>query len=67
MDFSGTRTLVMATEHEGLSALVIFLGIFLGNGCFFQRVLQRTTRLNVQMVELSSVWCCRGTVLDLQA
>ena len=34
---------------------------------FFRWVLQRTTRLNVQTVELSSVWCCWGTVLDLQA
>ena len=35
MDFSGTRTLVMVTEHEGLSALVIFLGIFSGMAVFF--------------------------------
>ena len=69
MDFSGTWTLVMATKHEGPSALFIFLGIFLGNGRFFRWVLQGTTctRLNVQTVEpVSSVWCCWGTVLDLQ-
>ena len=69
MDFRGTRTLVMVTEHEGLSALVIFLGIFSRNGRFSWRVRQRTTytRLNAQTVERSSVWCCWGTVLDLQA
>ena len=40
---------------------------FLRRFFFFRWVLQRTTRLNVQTVELSSVWCCWGTVLDLQA
>ena len=35
MEFDSTRTLAMATEHEGLSPLVIFLGIFLRNGMSF--------------------------------
>ena len=35
MDFSGARTLEMVTEHEGLSALVIFLGIFSEMAVFF--------------------------------
>ena len=41
------------------------LGIFRGNGRVFRWVLQRTTRLKIQTVELLSVWCCRGKVLDL--
>ena len=32
---SGTRTQILATEDEDLSASVIFLGIFLGNGRVF--------------------------------
>ena len=35
IDLSGTRTQIMATEDEDLSASVIFLGIFLGNGRVF--------------------------------
>ena len=36
IDLSGTRTQIMATEDEDLSALVIFLGIFRGNGRVFR-------------------------------
>ena len=35
IDLSNTRTQKMATEDEDLSAVVIFLGIFVGNGCVF--------------------------------
>ena len=61
MDVNGRRTLLMATEHEDPTALVIFLGIFLGTGRVFRLV------LNAQRVELSSVWCTGGKMLDLQA
>ena len=57
IDLSGTRTQIMATEDEDLSASVIFLGIFRGNGRVFQLVLQQTTRLKIQTVELLNVWC----------
>ena len=40
MDVNGRRTLLMATEHEDPTALVIFLGIFLGTGRVFRWVLQ---------------------------
>ena len=56
-----------ATEHEDPAALAIFLGIFLGTGRVFRWVLQRTTRLNAQTVELPRVRCCRGKMVDLQA
>ena len=36
IDLSGTRTQIMATEDEDLSASVIFLGIFRGNGRVFR-------------------------------
>ena len=36
MDVNGRRTLLMATEHEDPTALVIFLGIFLGTGRDFR-------------------------------
>ena len=67
VDLSSTRTLIMATEHEDPAAWVIFLGIFLGTGRVFRWVLQRTTRLNTQTVELPRVRCCRGKMLDFQA
>ena len=67
MDVNGRRTLLVATKHEDPIALVIFLGIFLGTGRVFRSVLQSTTRLNAQRVELSCVWCCGGKMLDLQA
>ena len=67
MDLNGTWTLMMVTGHEDPSALVIFWVFFLGSGRFFRWVLQRTTRLNVQRVELSSVECCGWKMLDLQA
>ena len=35
MYLSGTRTQILATEEEDISAPVIFLGIFLGNGRVF--------------------------------
>ena len=35
IDLSNTWTQIMATEDEDLSASVIFLGIFLGNGRVF--------------------------------
>ena len=35
IDLSNTRTQIVATEDEDLSASVIFLGIFLGNGHVF--------------------------------
>ena len=36
VDVNGRRTLLMATEHEDPTALVIFLGIFLGTGRDFR-------------------------------
>ena len=36
IDLSGTGTQIMATEDEDLSASLIFLGIFLGNGRVFR-------------------------------
>ena len=36
IDLCGTRTQTMATEDEDLSASVMFLGIFLGNGRVFR-------------------------------
>ena len=36
IDLSGTRTQIMAMEEEDLLALVIFLGIFRGNGRVFR-------------------------------
>ena len=36
IDLSGTRTQIMATGDEDLSASVIFLGIVLGNGRVFR-------------------------------
>ena len=36
IDLSGTRTQIMATEDEDLSALAIFLGIFRSNGRVFR-------------------------------
>ena len=36
MDVNGRRNLLMATEHEDPTALVIFLGIFLGTGRVFR-------------------------------
>ena len=42
----------MATEDEDLSASVVVLKIFLWNGLVFRRVLQRTTRPNIQIAVL---------------
>ena len=36
IDLSNTRTQIMAMEDEDLSASVIFLGIFGGNGSVFR-------------------------------
>ena len=36
IDLSGTRTQIMATEDEDLSASIIFFGIFRVNGRVFQ-------------------------------
>ena len=36
IDLSSTRAQIMAAEGEDLSASVIFLGIFLGNGRVFR-------------------------------
>ena len=44
----------MAMEEEDLSASVIFLAIFPGNGHVFL-ALHQTTRLNIQTVVLLSV------------
>ena len=36
IDLSGTQTQIMVVEDKDLSALVIFWGIFLGNGRVFR-------------------------------
>lgn len=51
---SAANELKMAMEEEDLSASVIFLAIFPGNGHVFL-ALHQTTRLNIQTVVLLSV------------